>query len=244
MDTWSFSSRCWASWDPQDEAGGAPGEAELPKQSSYAMERFLPRLDWLFSSRWHTVGWIIFARWAQPLSLHAALSFQKSTAPDWHHVINLRLEQNRVLAIFITLWRFQSELFLAKKLTWLTSYVKRQSITAGQKSGIHINDFTVLPMAGFWLEMSLCGPEETISLQACNSAPWGLCPHTYTSQGTIYPVAKWLFPCLQGQLASVPTSMTAKAARTEGPLGSERSQADCYPLKLSSTSVSGRWSAV
>ena len=116
MDTWSFSSGCWASWDSQDEAGGAPSEAELPKQ---------------------------------PLSLHAALSFQKSTAPDWHHVINLRLEQNRVLAIFITLWRFQSELFLAKKLTWLTSYVKRQSITAGQKSGIHINDFTVLPMAGF-----------------------------------------------------------------------------------------------
>ena len=91
-------------------------------------------------------------------------------------MINLRLEQNRVLAKFITFWRFQSDLFLAKKLTWLTYYLKRQSITAEQKSGIHINDFTVLPMAGFWLEMSLCGPEETISLQACHSAPWGPTP--------------------------------------------------------------------
>ena len=66
---------------------------------------------------------------------------------------------------------------------------------------------------------------------------------TYTSQGTIYLVATWLSPSLQGQLASVPTSTTAKATSTEGPLGSEGSPADCYTLKLSSTSVSGRWSA-
>ena len=75
--------------------------------------------------------------------------------------------------------------------------------------------------------MSLCGPEETISLQACNPAPWGPRPHTYTCQGTIYLVATWLFPSLQGQLASAPTSTTAKDASTEGPLGSEQSLADC-----------------